>query len=113
MRPTVLLFDIDGTLLTTGHAGRRAMERAFARYGSADACSFRFDGMTDRQIARQALTTLGIEPTEAAIKASLDLYLELLEEEVQRTATVDYRLHEGIVEALRAARERELGIGLG
>jgi phosphoglycolate phosphatase-like HAD superfamily hydrolase len=89
------------------------MERAFARYGSADACSFRFDGMTDRQIARQALTTLGIEPTEAAIKASLDLYLELLEEEVQRTATVDYRLHEGIVEALRAARERELGIGLG
>lgn len=113
MRPTVLLFDIDGTLLTTGHAGRRAMERAFARYGSADACRFRFDGMTDRQIARQALTTLGIEPTESAIMASLGTYLELLEEEVRRVDAANYRLHEGIVEALRAARERELGIGLG
>ncbi len=113
MRPTVLLFDIDGTLLTTGHAGRRAMERTFARYGSADACSFRFDGLTDKQIARQALTTLGIEPTESAIMASLATYLELLEEEVQRTAAADYRLHDGVVEALRAARERELGIGLG
>lgn len=113
MRPTVLLFDIDGTLLTTGHAGRRAMERTFARYGSADACNFRFDGLTDKQIARQALTTLGIEPTEAAIMASLATYLELLEEEVQRTDEADYRLHEGIVDALRAARERAHGIGLG
>jgi phosphoglycolate phosphatase-like HAD superfamily hydrolase len=113
MRPTVLLFDIDGTLLTTGHAGRRAMERTFARYGSADACRFRFDGMTDKQIARQALTTLGIEPTEAAIMASLATYLELLEDEVRRVDAANYRLHEGIAEALRAARERELGIGLG
>ena len=113
MRPTVLLFDIDGTLLTTGHAGRRAMERAFARYGNAAACSFRFDGMTDKQIARQALTTLGIEPTEGAIMASLGTYLELLEDEVRRVEAANYRLHDGIVEALRAARERELGIGLG
>lgn len=113
MRPTVLLFDIDGTLLTTGHAGRRAMERTFARYGSADACRFRFDGMTDKQIARQALTTLGIEPTEDAIMASLATYLELLEDEVRRVDAANYRLHDGIVEALRAARERELGIGLG
>jgi phosphoglycolate phosphatase-like HAD superfamily hydrolase len=113
LRPTVLLFDIDGTLLTTGHAGRRAMERTFARYGSADACRFRFDGMTDKQIARQALTTLGIEPTEDAIMTSLATYLELLEDEVRRVDAANYRLHDGIVEALRAARERELGIGLG
>jgi phosphoglycolate phosphatase-like HAD superfamily hydrolase len=113
MRPTILLFDIDGTLLTTGHAGRRAMERTFARYGSADACRFRFDGMTDKQIARQALTTLGIEPTESAIMASLATYLEFLEDEVRRVDAANYRLHVGITEALRSARERELGIGLG
>src|SRR5262249_8307297 len=105
--------DIDGTLLTTGHAGRRAMERTFARYGSVDACRFRFDGMTDKQIARQALTTLGIEPTEDAIMASLATYLELLEDEVRRVGAANYRLQEGIGEGLRAARERELGIGLG
>ena len=31
MRPTVLLFDIDGTLVDTGGAGRRSIERAFER----------------------------------------------------------------------------------
>jgi phosphoglycolate phosphatase len=39
MAPTVLLFDIDGTLLDTGGAGRRAIDRAFeARFGRRDAC---------------------------------------------------------------------------
>ncbi len=113
MRPTILLFDIDGTLLTTGHAGRRAMERAFARYGDAEACKFRFDGMTDKQIARQALAKLGLEPTDAAIDESIAFYLEYLLEEVERVDVANYRLHEGIREALRAARERGHGIGLG
>lgn len=113
MRPTILLFDIDGTLLTTGHAGRRAMERTFARYGDAEACRFRFDGMTDKQIARQALVKLGIEPTTAAIDESIALYLELLDEEVKRVDAANYRIHEGIHEALRAARASRHGIGLG
>lgn len=113
MRPTILLFDIDGTLLTTGHAGRHAMERTFARYGNVDACAFRFDGMTDKQIARQALLNLGIEPTDAAIDESIALYVELLLEEVARVDAANYRLHEGIREALQAARERGHAIGLG
>ena len=113
VRSTILLFDIDGTLLTTGHAGRRAMERAFARYGDAEACKFRFDGMTDKQIARQALTKLGLEPTDAAIDESIAYYLEHLLEEVERVDAASYRLHEGIREALLAARERGHAIGLG
>ena len=46
-RPTVYLFDIDGTLLSTGGAGRRAMEAAFAALtGNKDACAgFSFAGM--------------------------------------------------------------------
>jgi phosphoglycolate phosphatase len=111
---TVLLFDIDGTLITTGGVGRRAMEGAFtALYGSTEACRFRFDGMTDRQIARQALTVLGVEPTEAAIHGSLATYLELLTAEVARATAAEYRLHEGIAEALQAARARGHAIGLG
>ena len=114
MRPTVLLFDIDGTLISTGGVGRRAMEGAFAaRYGKSEACKFRFDGMTDRQIARLALTALGVEPTEAEIHASLAKYLELLSEEVARASASEYRLHHGIPDALRAARARGHAIGLG
>jgi phosphoglycolate phosphatase-like HAD superfamily hydrolase len=115
MRPTVLLFDIDGTLITTGGVGRRAIERAFdERYGRSDACtSFRFDGMTDRLIARQALTILGVEPTDAAIDDILAVYVRLLEVEVARADIAKYRVHAGIDAALRLAREHGMGIGLG
>lgn len=113
-RPTVLLFDIDGTLITSGGAGRRAMERAFEqRYGSRDVCTFRFDGMTDLQIARRALTALGVEPTPDAMADSIRAYLEFLAEEIDRTHHARYRLHEGITDALAAARARGHGIGLG
>lgn len=115
MRPTILLFDIDGTLITTGGVGRRAIERAFdERYGRSDACtSFRFDGMTDRLIARQALTMLGVEPTDAAIDEILALYVRLLEVEVARADAALYRLHTGIAEALAVAHEHGVGVGLG
>jgi len=113
-RPTVLLFDIDGTLITSGGAGRRAMERAFEHhYGSRDVCQFRFDGMTDLQIARQALTALGIEPTSETMSESIRRYLTFLAEEIDRTHHAQYRLHEGVTDALRAARTRGHGIGLG
>jgi phosphoglycolate phosphatase len=115
VRPTILLFDIDGTLITTGGVGRRAIERAFdERYGRADACSsFRFDGMTDRLIARRALTILGVEPTAEAIEDILAVYVRLLEVEVARADAARYRLHSGIAEALGAAREHGMGVGLG
>ncbi len=115
MRPTILLFDIDGTLITTGGVGRRAIERAFGeRYGRPDACtSFRFDGMTDRSIARQALTLLEVDPTDAAIDDILDLYVKLLEVEVARADAALYRIHAGIAEALGVAKEHGMGIGLG
>jgi phosphoglycolate phosphatase-like HAD superfamily hydrolase len=115
VRPTILLFDIDGTLITTGGVGRRAIESAFdERYGRADACtSFRFDGMTDRLIARQGLTLLGVEPTDSAIDDILAVYVRLLEVEVARADDARYRLHDGIAEALTIAHELGLGVGLG
>jgi phosphoglycolate phosphatase len=115
VQPTILLFDIDGTLITTGGVGRRAIERAFAeRYGRGDACtSFRFDGMTDRLIARQGLTLLDVEPTEAAIDDILAVYVRLLEVEVARADAARYRLHDGIAGALSAAHELGMGVGLG
>ena len=113
MKPSVLLFDIDGTLVTTGGAGRRAIERAFERcHGRPDACrTFRFDGMTDRAIVRQALAGLGVEATEVAIDEVLARYVEVLEEEV-RAAPV-YRVHAGMEAAIEGGHARGHAVGLG
>jgi phosphoglycolate phosphatase len=111
---TVFLFDIDGTLITTGGAGRRAMERAFgALHGRADAMAFPMDGMTDRLIVRQALTHIGAEPSAAAIDRVLARYLELLREEVAACPDDRYRVHAGMREAIDAARARGAAVGLG
>jgi phosphoglycolate phosphatase len=116
MRPTVLLFDVDGTLVTTGGVGRRALELAFERsHGRRDACAgFRFDGMTDRAIVRGGLSALGLDPSPAAIDAVLASYLEVLGEEVAAAPAATYHVHPGMQEALdAAARARGVAVGLG
>jgi phosphoglycolate phosphatase len=115
-RPTVLLFDIDGTLVTTGGAGRRAMSRAFADLCQrADACdSFRLDGMTDRGIVRKALTAIGDDVTEARIDAVLNRYLECLGDEVSAVDAALYRVYPGMREAVdRACERNHIAVGLG
>lgn len=113
MRPTVLLFDIDGTLVTTGGCGRRAIERAFERHtGRDDAFHFPFDGMTDRAIVRKALIAIGAPSDDAAIDAFLPLYLATLEEEV--AAASGYRVHHGMERAVKSALDRQgFAVGLG
>ncbi len=116
MRPTVLLFDIDGTLVTTGGAGRRAISRAFEKlHGRADACdSFSLSGMTDRAIVRKALGIIGAEASPEAIDALIDCYLSLLSEEVRRTEERHYFVHAGMREAVAEARSRSgVAVGLG
>jgi phosphoglycolate phosphatase len=100
IRPTVLLFDIDGTLVDTGGAGRRSMVGAFLDVtGRDDACAkMVFAGMTDRAIGREGLRAAGLEPTEALIDAVLDAYLTRLAAEV--AASEGYRLMPGVVETL-------------
>jgi len=116
-RPTVFLFDIDGTLISSGSAGRRAVEAAFAAcHGRAEACSdFSFAGMTDRAIVRRALSGMGAAFDDAAVDAVLDAYLAVLADEVARAG--DYRVHPGIAEALDAlephSRRGVAAVGLG
>jgi phosphoglycolate phosphatase-like HAD superfamily hydrolase len=117
VRPTVLLFDIDGTLVTTPGCGRRALERAFTeRFGRTGVLTgVRFDGMTDRGIVRGGLATLG-EPAEGpavegTIDAILEAYVPFLEEEI---AQVRLELHRGARDVLDAVAGRPgIAVGLG
>lgn len=115
MIPTVLLFDVDETLITTGGAGRRALEQAFAAlHTRPDALTtFRLDGMTDRAIVRMGLETIGQPPNEAAIAAVLAKYLEYLGGEVEKVAPANYRIHPGMSEAVAAGKKMGAAIGLG
>jgi phosphoglycolate phosphatase-like HAD superfamily hydrolase len=89
MRRTLVLFDIDGTLLLTAGAGRRAITAALAdRLGDGDAWrEVRYDGKTDPQIIRELLAAAGdpaaVEPD--AIGALCERYLVHLEQELDRS----------------------------
>ncbi|HEX7507749.1 MAG TPA: HAD hydrolase-like protein [Polyangia bacterium] len=117
MKPTVLLFDVDGTLVTTCGAGRRAIERAFElRHGTKEIVNFSFGGMTDKAIVRDALLALSQKyATQADMEREMDdmlrFYLEVLVEEVARTPI---RIHDGMVRAMDLADARsDVALGLG
>ncbi|HWZ87250.1 MAG TPA: HAD family hydrolase [Polyangiaceae bacterium] len=114
-RPTIALFDIDGTLIVTGGTGRRSVNRAFGKlHGRSDACdSFGFDGMTDRLIARTGLEAIGVEASPEAIDAWLAEYLLALADEVARADGARFRLLPGMSEAISACLEAGMAVGLG
>ncbi|MSP26513.1 MAG: HAD family hydrolase [Myxococcales bacterium] len=115
-RPTVLLFDLDGTLVTTGGAGRRAIERALAACGVVDAAGFSFAGMTDRAIVRRALTLGGRVVTEPLIAEVLARYLPILQDEVSSAPSDRYMIHAGVLAALvcaDSAPNTAVGLGTG
>ena len=72
----LVLFDIDGTILHSGGAGRDAMEYALATvFGTAGDSAMRYDGKTDKQIVRESMRAAGI--TEAEIDAHMDQVVSL------------------------------------
>jgi phosphoglycolate phosphatase-like HAD superfamily hydrolase len=80
---TLVLFDIDGTLLTSAAAGREAIRAAFLEaLGSLDAFDrVRFDGKTDPQIVRELCEESGVgdRATETFTTELLARYLDHLE----------------------------------
>lgn len=106
----LILFDIDGTLLWTDGAGRRAIHRALlAEAGMAGPIDdYRFDGKTDPQIVRELLTLAG-HPDAAApdrIAAVCRRYVEALQEELDR-APEGTRLLPGVAALLSALEPHE------
>jgi phosphoglycolate phosphatase len=86
--PTLVLFDIDGTLLLSAGAGRRAITRTLARLVPDTACfeRVRFDGKTDPQIVAELLEAAGhpsAADREVVHRVCRD-YVAVLEEELAR-----------------------------
>ena len=84
----VVLFDIDGTLLWTDGAGRRAVNRAIEEvFGVTPATAHEFDGKTDPLIVRELMRLAGVsdETIEANLQPTLARYVELLHEELGKT----------------------------
>ena len=91
MRRKLVLFDIDGTILLTAGAGRRALVAALAGE-VADTSAFdriRFDGKTDPQIVAELLEAAGRpEPRESPrVRALCRRYVGLLARELERPTT--------------------------
>jgi phosphoglycolate phosphatase len=67
----LVLFDIDGTILWTDGAGRRAVFQALEEhFGKSGPGEHRFDGKTDPQIVRELMRHAGV--SDADIDARLD-----------------------------------------
>ncbi len=115
----LILFDIDGTILLTDGAGRRAIRRALLEeVGTAGPIEdHRFDGKTDPQIVGELLALAGHPDAgdAARIAAVCERYVVLLEAELARPAQ-STRLLAGIAELLAALAvpdvERRALVGL-
>jgi phosphoglycolate phosphatase-like HAD superfamily hydrolase len=77
---TVLFWDIDGTLLTTGKAGVPAWETAVREVVGHDfqLSRFRVAGLTDYQIAVRTFEMLGVDADDEKIRRMVRRYEELL-----------------------------------
>ena len=112
----LVLFDIDGTLLSAEGAPRRAFHRAMLEvYATAGPiATHRFDGKTDPQIARELLTVAGLPM--AVIDRGLDaLWLAYLRELSSEFAQPHHRtvVMPGILNLLDALEQRHTDVVLG
>ncbi len=91
---TLVLFDIDGTLISSGRAGVRGMNRSFERLfgvpGALD--SVTLAGRTDRAIVTEALTRAGQPADEDSILRLRDAYCQDLP-----VALADSHAHPGAI----------------
>ena len=82
----LLVWDIDGTLIRTQGAGKRAMEKAFFElYGIKDGFKYiSMAGRLDPLILKEALMLHGIEKEDN--KIFFELYCKYLQEEIKKTS---------------------------
>jgi phosphoglycolate phosphatase-like HAD superfamily hydrolase len=106
----LVLFDVDGTLLWTDGAGRRAIHRALLdEAGTAGPiATYRFDGKTDPQIVQELLSLAGHPSAsdDAMIQAVCHRYVDHLRAELDHP-TRTTRVLAGIEPLLAALEPHE------
>lgn len=110
----LLLFDIDGTLVRTAGAGRRALNRAFEElFGVPSGLEgVRLDGNTDPMIYEALFWAhLGRSPSEAEERELRTRYLEHLVPALEECRD-GYQVMPGVHAILERARGAERGLGL-
>jgi phosphoglycolate phosphatase-like HAD superfamily hydrolase len=107
----VFLFDIDGTLVSSGGAGKAAIEEALAEeFGVAVRGEVPYSGRTDRAIARDLLHLHGLEDSPENRRRLVAAYLHRLPASLSRHTG---RVLPGIAALLEHLSERdETAVGL-
>ncbi|MGK2931958.1 MAG: HAD family hydrolase [Solirubrobacterales bacterium] len=108
-----ILFDIDGTLLTTGGAGAVAWSKAFTDIHGVpvDIEKVTESGMTDSDVAAASLRSiLDRDPTDEEIAAVTKPYLEYLPDAV--AASEKYTIEPGIVPLLERLKSEGYVLGI-
>jgi len=118
MRPRLLLFDIDGTLMHAGDIGRQTFIAALVSHGATPKVvdNIRFAGMTDRGIMRAALTGSGLPADEITVTRLLERYVDNLEASLKNGGAMQCSLCPGVVpllELLAGLPHIRLGLGTG
>lgn len=111
---TIVLFDIDGTLLNSDGAGRSSMEAALqATFGRSGPAGYRYGGKTDKLIVRETMRLEGFDDAtiDARMPEVMAHYLgglrAMLAAQARKARTLP-----GVVELLEAV-ETHVGLVLG
>ena len=114
----LVLFDIDGTLVWSDGAGRRAIHHALTEvFGATGPADYRFDGKTDPQIVRDLMRMVGHadDHIDAWMRNLFERYVERLRMEL-RAPGYHPRVMPGVfalLDALEARRDVVLGLLTG
>ena len=114
----IALFDIDGTLLWTQGAGKRAMERALmAVIGNTGPAGHRYDVKTDPQIVREAMLGTGHDASRVEMHTDeiIARYLVELEPELEGATPASFVLPgvHALLDAVHAQDDIMLGLLTG
>lgn len=111
----LVLFDIDGTLLWSDGAGRRAIHRALIEiFGETGPADHRFDGKTDPQIVRELMRSVGHDDSviDQRMNQLFARYVVCLREEL-RNPSHQAKALPGVLPLLEVlARRDDVAIGL-
>lgn len=103
----IVLFDVDGTLLWSDGAGRRAVHRALKDVLGIErpAAGFRFDGRTDPEIVRLLAAAAGRDHDPKTVAGVLAHYVGLLDDELSRPGHKT-KVYPGVFELVAALERR-------